>query len=89
MSGEGEVTEEAIKFYVSEKEVNTADLSVEVIMESVVSLEEEVKLNTPVTEPHLNICKCSPLLEEAWNPAAVISAASDNSDSECNNKLVT
>ena len=51
MSGEGEVTEDASKFFMSEKEGNTAALSGEVIMESVGSHEEEFNLNTPVTEP--------------------------------------
>ena len=53
MSGEGEVTEEARTVVVSEKEVNTTDLSGERMMESVKSTKEEVKLNTPVPEPHI------------------------------------
>ena len=58
-------------------------------MESVGSPEEEVKLNTPVPAPHLNICNPPPSLEEAWNPDTVSSVASDNSVSECNSKIVT
>ena len=58
-------------------------------MESVGSPKEEVKLNTPVPATHLNRCKVPPSLEEAWEPAAVISVTSDNSDIECNNKIVT
>ena len=57
MPGEGEETEEARQFFVSENEGNTADLSGEVIMESVGSTEEEVKLNTSVPVPNLNIFK--------------------------------
>ena len=53
MSEEGEGTEEARKFVVSEKEGKPPALSGEVIMESVVSLEEEFKLNTPVPVPHI------------------------------------
>ena len=53
MSGEGEGIEEARKCGVSEKEVNTAYLSGEVIMESVGIPEEYVKLNIPVPSPHI------------------------------------
>ena len=53
MSGEGEGMEEAINFLMPEKEVNTAALYGELIMESVGSPEEEVKLNTPVPIPHI------------------------------------
>ena len=41
MSGEGEVTEEAIKDFVSEKERDTTDLSGEVDIESLGSPEDE------------------------------------------------
>ena len=58
-------------------------------MESVGIPKEEVKLNTPVSATHLNRCKFPPSLEEAWEPAAVISVTSDNSYIECNNKIVT
>ena len=51
MSGEGEGMEEARKVVMLEKEGNPAAFYVEVIMESVGSPEEEVKLNTPVTAP--------------------------------------
>ena len=57
MSGEVEVTEEARKVVVSEKEGNTAALSREVIVTSVGTSEEEIKLNTPVPVTHINICK--------------------------------
>ena len=53
MSEEGEGTEEARKDVVLEKEGNTPVLSGEVIMESVGSPEEEVKLNTPVPITHI------------------------------------
>ena len=53
MSGEGEGTEEAGKFVMSEKEEKTTALYREIIMESVGIPEEEVKLNTPVTEPYI------------------------------------
>ena len=82
MSEEGDGTEGVIKVVSSEKEGNTPALSGEEIMESVGSPEEEVKLNTPVPAPHLNICKGPPSLEEAWNMDAVISVASDNAGSE-------
>ena len=62
MSGEGEATEEARKVVVSENEGNTAYLSGEVIMDSVGSPEEEVKLNTPIPATHLHICKSPPLI---------------------------
>ena len=81
VSGEGEGTYEARKVVVSEKEGNTTALSGEVIMESVGSPEEEVKFNTTVPAPHLNICKAPPSLEEACKQAAVISVASDNAGS--------
>ena len=58
-------------------------------MESVGIPKEEVKLNTPVSAPHLNRCKFPPSLEEAWEPTAVSSVTSDNSGNECNNKIVT
>ena len=58
-------------------------------MDSVGSPKEEVKLNTHLTVTHMNSCKCPPSLEEEWNPAAVISVASDNAGSECNNEIVT
>ena len=44
---------------------------------------------TSLPAPHLNNCKGPTSLEEARKPAAVISVASDNSGSECNNKIVT
>ena len=72
----------------SEKKRNTADLSGEVMAQSVGRPEEEVKLNTPVPTPHLNSCKVPPSLEEAWKPDAVRSVASDNSGIECNNENV-
>ena len=53
MSKEGEVKEEVRKVVVSEKEINTPDLSGEVIMESFESPEEEFKLNTRVPAPHI------------------------------------
>ena len=53
MSREGEGTEEASKFFVSENEGNTTALSGEVNMESVGSPEEVVKLNTPVPTLHI------------------------------------
>ena len=53
MSGGGEVIEEARKVAVSEKEVNTSNLSVEGIMDSVRNHEEEVKLNTPLPPLHM------------------------------------
>ena len=65
----------------SEKEGNTTALSEEVIMDSVGSLEEEVKLNTAVPAPHLNSCKGPSSLEEACKTAAVSSVASDNAGS--------
>ena len=46
----------------SEKELNTADLSGVVIMESIGNPEEEVKLDTPVPVLHINICKGTPPL---------------------------
>ena len=58
-------------------------------MESVGSPEEEVKLNTPIPVPHLNIYKVNPLVEEARNLDVVISVPSDNYFSECNNNIVT
>ena len=36
----------------------------------------------------LNSCKCPPSLEEARKPASVKIVASNNSGSECNNKIV-
>ena len=50
-------------------------------MDSVGSLEEEVKLNTAVPAPHLNSCKGPSSLEEACKTAAVSSVASDNAGS--------
>ena len=49
--------EEVRKVVMLEKEVSPSAFYVEVIMESVGSPEEEVKLNTPVLAPHLNSCK--------------------------------
>ena len=68
--------EETGKVVVSEKEGNTAALSGEVVMESVGGPEEEVKSNTPVPAPHLNICKGPPSLKEAWKPSVVSILAS-------------
>ena len=53
VSEEGEGMEEAIKVVVSEKWGITPYLSGEGIMESVGIPEEEVKLNIPVTAPHI------------------------------------
>ena len=89
VSGEGEVTEEERKVSVLENKGNTAASSGEVIVESVGSPGEKVKLNTPVPAPHLNSFKGPPSLEEAWNPDALNSVASDNYGSECNNEIVT
>ena len=50
------------KLFMSEKELNTADLSGVVIMESIGNPEEEVKLDTPVPVLHINICKGTPPL---------------------------
>ena len=86
--GEGEVIEEAGNVFVQEKEGNTAALSGDLIMDSVESPEEEVKLNTPVPETHINSCKDPTSLYEAWTSSAVIGVVSDNSGSECNNKIV-
>ena len=89
MSGEWEGTEELRNVFMSENEGNAADLSGEVILESVGSPEEEVKFNTPISAPHLNICKGPPSLEEAWKSAIVRSVASDNAGRECNKEIVT
>ena len=43
-----------------ENEGNTTALSGEVNMEAVGSPKEEVRLNTPVPAPHINICKGPP-----------------------------
>ena len=58
-------------------------------MESVVSPEEDVKLNTPLPATHLNIHKSSPSLEESWKTAVVRSVANNNAGSECNNEIIT
>ena len=89
VSGEGQGMEEARKVVMLEKEGNPSAFYVEVIMESVGSPEEEVKLNTPVLAPHLNICKIPTSLEETQNMATVRCVASDNASSECNNNIVT
>ena len=73
-----EGTEELRNVFMSENEGNAADLSGEVILESVGSPEEEVKFNTPISSPHLNICKGPPSLEGEWNPAAVSSVNATN-----------
>ena len=57
-------------------------------MELFGSTEEEVKLNNLVPAPHLNSCKGPLSLKEAWKPASVSSATSDNYGSECNNDIV-
>ena len=57
-------------------------------MNSVGSTEEEVKLNTPVPAPHLNIYKAPSSLKEAWNPAAVSIVSSDNTGSEYDKNIV-
>ena len=82
MSEEGEGTEEARKVVVSENEGNAAALSGELIIESVGSSEEEVKLNKHIPQPYFNIFKGPPSLEEARKTAAVNSVASDNYASE-------
>ena len=60
VSEEGEVTQEEIKVVISEKWGITPYLYGEVIMESVGIPEEEVKLNTPVTAPHIITSSYSP-----------------------------
>ena len=65
VSGEGAVMEESKNVFILEKEGNTAALSGDLIMESVGSPEEEVKLNTPVPATHINSCKYPPSLDEA------------------------
>ena len=58
-------------------------------MESVVSPEEEFKLDTPVPVPHLNLRKGPLSLEEVWKTAAVNSVTSYNYGRECKNEIVT
>ena len=72
MSEEGEGTEEARKVVVSEKEGNNPYLFGEVIIESVVSPEEESKMNTPVPAPHIiqYYYLSPPFLLQVSNPAA-------------------
>ena len=53
MSEEGEGKSKEIKVVMLEKEGNIIALSGEVIMESVGSPEEEVKLNIPIPAPHI------------------------------------
>ena len=69
MSEEGGVTKELRKVVVSEKDVNTAALSGELIMESVGSPEEEVKFNTPVSAPFIipSYYSCPPLFTQVSN----------------------
>ena len=57
-------------------------------MESVGSPKEEVKFNTPVPEPHLNICKGPTSFNKACKTSAVTSVASDSTCSEFNNKIM-
>ena len=57
MTEDREGLEEARRVVVPEKEGYTTNVSVEILMESVESPEEEVKLNNLVPEPHMNSCK--------------------------------
>ena len=86
MSEEGEVTEEARKVSVSEKEGNNPYLSGESIIESVGIPKEYFKLNY---NKSLDVCKGPTILEMGINPAAEISPESENAGSEARNEGAT
>ena len=49
----------------------------------------KIKQDRRKYETSLNSCKSPTSLEESWKPSDMISVASDNYGSECNNDIVT
>ena len=91
MSEEGEEIYEVIKCATAEKDGNSLYLSIEGIMESFGSTEEEGKFNAPIPETYTISYYYSspPLLSQESNPDPNRSTVSENDGSESKNDGAT